>query len=475
MQQRRYVATYRQKQMEQIAGWVTANESGAIVGLAGAGKSNFLRFLCHYPQALHQYLEPTEQKIILVPADLNNMPTYDLSTFYRVILRAFFEIQERFPIDLQPCIAEFYRHNQREQDPFLPQSALRELLFLFRAKQVKVILVMDRFDHFCESATPQMFDTLRGLRDDFKENLIYITGLRYEIAYLPEANHLGELHEVLDRNVCWIGAMAGEDAERVIREETVTGIKSPTNTEQSLLLRLTGGYPALLKATCHWWRTTPRKPAMRQWSVPLLAEPAITTRLREIWQGLTQEEQWVLSELQKLQPATTNRTPDKASTKAAAIRQAYRKLQADHHTPLTRLEAKGFCYPIQSQWRINGLLLNEFIAEIKDRSRGRVWWNDATQKFYQGATVLELAPQQQVILDYFLQHPRHRLTKTDILIKVWPDEWEEVNEASLYQLIRKLRQEIEPNPAQPCYITNWRGTPEGGYQFFPEGRGEAPA
>jgi hypothetical protein len=45
-----------------------------------------------------------------------------------------------------------------------------------------------------------------------------------------------------------------------------------------------------------------------------------------------------------------------------------------------------------------------------------------------------------------------------------------VTDDSLYQVIGGLRKKVEPNPASPCYIINWRGQPEGGYQFFPEGR-----
>ena len=36
--------------------------------------------------------------------------------------------------------------------------------------------------------------------------------------------------------------------------------------------------------------------------------------------------------------------------------------------------------------------------------------------------------------------------------------------------IAELRKKIEPNLARPCYVVTWRGRPEGGYQFFPEGR-----
>ncbi|MEE8390037.1 MAG: hypothetical protein V3S14_04475, partial [Anaerolineae bacterium] len=60
----------------------------------------------------------------------------------------------------------------------------------------------------------------------------------------------------------------------------------------------------------------------------------------------------------------------------------------------------------------------------------------------------------------------------DLIGSTWPDELRQqgVTDDSLYQVIRELRKRIEPDPAKPCYIVTWRGRPEGGYQFFPEGR-----
>ena len=68
--------------------------------------------------------------------------------------------------------------------------------------------------------------------------------------------------------------------------------------------------------------------------------------------------------------------------------------------------------------------------------------------------------------------PRLRHTKTDLIVNTWPDELREkgVSDNALYQVIVVLRRKIEPNPATPRYLVTWRGKPEGGYQFFPEGK-----
>lgn len=118
-----YPSTYRAREMKILSSWIQAGESGSAIGLAGAGKSNLLGFLSHRPEMIvEQYLT----------------------------------------------------------DPFLSQSALREALFWFQEKEIRLALILDPFDQFCQDAPTQVLDNLRGLRDSFKNTLSYLTGLRKE-------------------------------------------------------------------------------------------------------------------------------------------------------------------------------------------------------------------------------------------------------------------------------------------------------
>lgn len=467
-----YSPAYRKKEMATLAVWIRAGQSGAVVGLAGAGKSNLLGFLSHRPEALP--LDPQTKPVAMIPVDLNNLPAHNLATFYRVILRSFYEVRHRFDPTLQQTITTLYQENRAERDPFLPQSALRELLLLFQAQNTCVVLVLDRFDHFCEVATPPMLNTLRGLRDSFKETLCYIVGLRQEVAYLSDPASLGELYEILDTHVCWVGPMEEADARKVIIEETEAAPNPPAEEEIAHLLALTGGYPALLKATCHWWLATTRRPALKEWRTALLAQPTIQYRLEEIWTGLTQEEQLALSKAQKLQARAESlaRDPKQSEKKQKAHVQEPEELRKQHHTALARLVAKGLCREEGESWRINGDLLMAYKAGA-GRGRGTINLDETSGELYQGQTLLEgFEPLERAVLQFLIKHPRVKHTKSVLIDHAWPEEFvrEGIMDENLYQVIKKLRQKIEPNPPSFCYIITWRGTPEGGYQFFPEGR-----
>jgi DNA-binding winged helix-turn-helix (wHTH) protein len=456
-----YQLTYRAEQMKVLTSWILAGQSGSVIGLAGAGKSNLLGFLCHRPEALRSYLSTEGTSVAPIPVDLNNLPSNTLSTFYRVILRSFFEVRSRFDQTLQQTIAELYHENRATRDPFLAQSALRELLLKFQAQQIRVVLVMDRFDKFGQTATPQMLDTLRGLRDSFKSTLCYIVGMRQEMVYLFDPAVLGEMYEILDTHVCWVGPMNETDARRLIVEETYMVSPPPSEAEVVYLLTLTGGYPAVLKAACHWWLSRSDRLPASEWVDALLAERSIRSRLEEIWAGLTQEEGRTLSNVQGRCLRDGKMVADS------------KDIEEQHRHVLSSLADKGLCQQADSGWRILGDLFAAYVASVAGQSSGKIWLDETAEELYQGQIPLrDLSPLERAVLRFLVDHPRTRHTKTDLIVGTWPDELRRqgVTDDSLYQVIRELRKRIEPSPAEPCYIVTWRGRPEGGYQFFPEGR-----
>jgi len=144
-----------------------------------------------------------------------------------------------------------------------------------------------------------------------------------------------------------------------------------------------------------------------------------------------------------------------------------------HRELLSRLAGKGVCRPTEGGWQVNGDLLSAYVATVEGRGRGRIWLDETTGELYQGETLLkDLTSLEQSVLAYLIKNPRMKHTKTDLIINTWPDDLRRqgVSDNSLYQVILALRKAIEPTPGQPAYLITWRGKPEGGYQFFPEGR-----
>lgn len=454
---------YRYQERQILTRWILSGQSGTVVGLPGCGRSSLLEFLCARPELLQAQPSVPAETVVLVPVNLLTLPATDMATFYRVLLRAFHQASQRFAPALQETATRLYYENKTVQDPFLPQSALQELLFLFRDHHTRVVIVLNHFDHFLQEATPQTVNTLRGLRDSFKHTLSFIVGMQQEIAYLPNPEPLGELYELLDRNVCWVGAMTDADAKEVIAQALWAATTLPTAAEIDAMLRLSGNFPALLQLIAYWWSNVSPQPPIKHWLTILSAENNIRRRLTKMWNGLTQEEQFVLSEISRGQ----NHAPEETERDRGAQVTPERFEQCPRDL-LVRLARKGVCEQTTTSWKVRGELLETYVGEIGASSRGRIWQNKETQEIYQGLTRIDdLTPLERRLLQYFITYPYQPHESEALIAYVWEDKSADMVDNDLQQLVYRLRKKIDGIP--PQYIVTWKGRP-GGYQFYPEGR-----
>lgn len=468
-----YPDSYRAEEMKTIAQWIAAGESGSIVGLAGCGRSNLLGFLCHRPEVLQKYLSAQADPVVIIPVDLNNLPAHDVSTLYRTILHAFYWFRDNFDTGLQQAVTQLYLENRAVQDPFLSQRVLYDLLLLFQNQQLQVVLVLNRFDRFCQVATPPMLNTLRGLRDSFKDTLCFLVGMVRDVVYLPNPQALGDMYDLLDSHVCWVGAMSETDARQMLEPIVQRATPPPTEAEMEMMLNLSGCFPVLLKAVGQWWLFSLNRPAaMAAWKEILLEESNLLFRLERMWQGLTQEEQLALSEVQKLQAMVSPEALAGTQELSRSLKKSFQALAEQQRPALTRLAAKGMCYQKGGGWWIKGDLLAAYVANVEGRVRGRIWLDEETKAIYQGQNLIEdLTALQYEILQFFIKNPRTKHTRDDIIDNAWPEEDQRdgITPNALQVHIASIRKKVEPNPAQPRYLITWHGRP-GGYQFFPEGK-----
>ena len=448
-----YPDTYRAREVQIVLAWIRTGVGGAVVGGPGSGKSNLLGFLCHRPDVVQPGLE-ADTPVFLIPLDLNNLPNQDLSTLYRAILRGFYEARERLNGDLHEKITTLFGEHQSSSDPFVAQSALREWLLRLQREGGRCVLVVDRFDWFCEHAPAEMAATLRGLRDSFKDTLSYIVGTRREPVYFADREALGELYELLDTFTCWIRPLVEADARRLVAQET--GARRITEEEVRHLLQLSGNYPSLLKAACHWWLSQETLPPREAWVEHLLRFPALAHRLELLWQALTMTEQQALQSL--LSPGGSP---------------SARGSQGQQQRAMARLEAQGLVRRAGGSREIRSRLLAAHAAAEAPTSPGGLWLDDETDIVYRGDSPLDdLSPLEGALLRALLRQPYTRHTHTELIEAAWPEDTLRagVSTEALYQVVRGLRRKVEPRPSRPRYIVNWRGTPEGGYRCFPEGK-----
>jgi hypothetical protein len=233
--------------------------------------------------------------------------------------------------------------------------------------------------------------------------------------------------------------------------------------EVEALLALSGRYPTLLKAVADWWLLTRPHPPLDAWGDAVLTAPNTQHALQELWQNFTQEEQEVLATLAPAGSSLTAFPPARRQRFATVCR---------------ALVAKGICRVLGDAdgaptWGVTSALLLLHSRRLRHTSRGGLWFDAARSQLYQGQTPLtDLTPKEAAILTFLLQQPNCRHTYTELILHAWDsaERYHGVTNDSLFQVVRTLRQKLEADPSQPCYLVNWRGKPEGGYLLYPEGR-----
>ncbi|KAA3657578.1 MAG: hypothetical protein DWQ04_27665 [Chloroflexi bacterium] len=465
----RYPQTYRADEMRLLTRWIATCESGTVIGLPGCGRSTLLNFLCHRPDIVQGYLPPETGTIILVPIDLNHLPSHDPITLYLVILRAIYWVRHRFPSHLQETIVAFYQEYRPTQSPFLAQSGLHELLFALQEKEVQLVLALNHFDRFTQSTRPQTLDTLRGLRDSFRDTLCFIAGMTQEAAYLSDAKGFTDTFSgLLLYQICWVGAMNEADARWVINQTTYSAPQSPTTAEVQTMLTLSGGFPSLLRAIGLWWLNQSDKPSLTDWHKILITEPVVEQQLTKLWHGLTQIEQFTLATIHKRQQPSKHK---KSGSKGTSL------LEIERDATLRRLAEKGLCFKRGPGWQMRGKLLAAYIEMMGPVSRGGLRLDSVTNELFQGETlVTNLTPQERTLLSFMLQHEAHKEHEYETLLnEVWTldeqyDKTIMVN--NVQQLVSGLRKKIEEDSSNPRFIISWGRHPRGGYKLYPEGRPE---
>lgn len=432
-------------------------QSGCLVGLPGAGKSNLVSFLGNRPDVVAQYMENTSLKVATILVDLNNLPRNNLATFYRVLLRALHEAGTQLSALDQPLfekIETLYRKVEDKTDPFLTQSAYRETLQVFQSHDIRLALVLDPFDTFCRTAPTRLLDNLRGLRDGFKTTLSYIVGLRHDLAYVRDPAEIGELYDILDTHVCRVGPLTEGDARLSIAQVEEVAGRSFREAEIRHLLELCGGYPALLRAASLWLADVAPAPPFSQWEECLLQQPAMRNRLDSIWQALTSEEQAALSVLQSILSGRADRVD------------GLRQFEQKYASVLARLQTKYVCLPADAGFRLFSPLLARYVSDLQGVIAGKIW--SEGDRFYRDDLELsDLSELDRRLLRHFLRMPLSVRSLDQLKEAAWlEDNPQGVSSEAIQQAVRHLRTRIELDPSQPRYLVT---LPKAGYRFFPDG------
>lgn len=190
---------YQEEDARQVFKWLRRGESCSLVGIGSVGKSNLLNFIMD-ERIKHKYRASNVIMVFLDPHKLVHLQKQGLEMAgtswpgYEIMIhrlrRAVAEMYDRGQLqppvsnnlDMTSSITGFYLNLFRTEQPLLVQTGIRQLEesvyeVLRQHRDWKIAFLFDEFEGF-RDLPPEFFESLRGLRDEFKYRVMYVTTSR---------------------------------------------------------------------------------------------------------------------------------------------------------------------------------------------------------------------------------------------------------------------------------------------------------
>jgi hypothetical protein len=325
---------FREADLEAVMGHIHAGKSVEIIGLGSVGKSNFIRRLFRQDvQDAYLYRMYQEQsRCIFVAVDANsllepmpsamdpNMPSgwagYELiaSRFLKAVIDYKLADHITNPKDAahpESLYALYHKiwpadnaHTNAHIVAFRYLEDLVHRVFAAANHPFRLIFIFDEFEKMLRELPPRFFQSLRSLRDQYKDRIMYVTTARQVLPLLvPEELHL-EYEAFFDLFVDtrhFLLPYRPSDAEQTFqRMSSRQDYSPPPLSLREDLLEVTGGHAGLLRAAFSAWE--PKNlldEGMRKQDIIeiLLDQPAIQEECNTIWRSLSNRERRILFEM----------------------------------------------------------------------------------------------------------------------------------------------------------------------------------
>lgn len=329
---------FRSTEVTQIMQCWRAGESCSVVGIGSIGKSNLIQHLSD-PDVLSHYLNDAHSSqlrpVLIDPNMLAPLSSQEDSDAFRVwsgyelmMHRLFMSF---YPFDmLKPEDArQFYETYQALQDgtnPLYTYMGLRyfELgLQYFLRKGIGIVFMFDEFEELMRQMPVKFFLSLRGLRDQYKGLLSYMTFARTPIETIAQQQGTSLLAiepfiELFNDNVLYVGPYGSSDAQHMIHDLSTRNGFYYTEPLIEFLMYASGGFAGLLRASFHSAQAfagqSPNSDSRELWLRQLILRPPIRKECQTIWDSLSPSEQAILNAVSHGTPYTLDITSEQAIT-----------------------------------------------------------------------------------------------------------------------------------------------------------------
>ncbi len=308
--------SFRAEIVQQVVRLLRSGESCALIGVGSSGKSNVARHLAR-ADVRQEYFGPEAAGTVVVYLNCKPFAHKSPPDFY---LHALDQLARALDTHAGPLAAQraavntLWQAAQADPGVLALRNLDQGLGKLAAAGAAHIIFALDDCDDLLAHVAPVFFSDLRGLRDNHKVRLVYLTLTRREPAFLrqdtPEFEELFELLSAPGHTLA-VAPYIETDAVLMLRRLADRQVppRALSEFEAKRLYNLAGGHAGLLRsmffATQYNSELAAVSLSAEGWQ--RLAEHAdVEGECRKIWDSLEVEEQEDLGRIVLGQPPTAD-------------------------------------------------------------------------------------------------------------------------------------------------------------------------
>ncbi len=310
--------SFRAETVQQVVRLLRSGESCALVGVGSSGKSNIARHLAR-ADVRQEYFGAEAAATVVAYLNCKPFAQRAPAEFYLYVLDQVGRALEA-AVDagalatVRPALADLWQAAQADPAGLARRNLDLGLGALVQAGALHILLVLDDCDDLFRYAPPVLFSDLRGLRDNYKVRVVYLTLTRREPGFLrDDTPEFEELFELLSSPGHTLPVAPYVESDGLLMLRRLAARQAPprnlSEPEARRLFDLSGGHAGLLKALFFATQYAPELAALvmspTEW-VRLADNADVEGECRKIWDSLEVEEQDDLRRLARQQAASAD-------------------------------------------------------------------------------------------------------------------------------------------------------------------------
>lgn len=421
-----YPETARDREIDELVGFIKEGNSSQLIGLSGSGRSNVLGLLAYNTGVRLRHFPKNHGIVHFVLVNFSEIKMRPYAEVVKFILLCLdSSLRERGMQEEYERIDSLFKEALAFNDELILAQALKQAIdYLAVEKKLTVILLFNQFDDYIPQVTGELFTLLRSLRDLAKYRFSAIFSVTRPLEDTLEPELLTQFGDFLVGHAIYLALYDMPSVSfRIAYLEKLTGKKLSDDTKAELI-KLTGGHMRLIKNSTEAVLASENGADLENL---LMEQLTVQAALKSIWRDLTPSEQ-------------------------AYLASGSREKESPHLNLIGLVREDKITIPLFARALKEGLF-KEY--------EGSLVYDETTNTIKRGEELISnsLTRAEFRLLRHLLQHPDEIIEREDVITSVWKEDRAiaGISEQAIDQLIFRLRRKIEADPSNPTHILTIKG------------------